>query len=154
MSFETDAFRGVKTNYNTRNLEPGLIGEVPGNGAVRELVVHISGETLNSGTIENVTLPAGALPIEWFVKVEEAFDLGGTSPTIEVGTDGSEATNGLTITEAVAEAVETTKSTTFAGTWGSDLAAATTIGIAMGGTSPTADAAVGKARLGVRYVSL
>ena len=154
MSYETAALRGVKNNYGTRPLEQGIVGELPGNGAVRELTVHISGETLNSGVIEGVTIPAGSLPLRWSLKVEEAFDLGGTTPTIVVGTDGSESTNGLSISDAVASAVETTTSTSFAGTWGSDLAAETEVNITMGGTSPTAVAAEGQARLVVEYISL
>lgn len=154
MTFETDSLRGVKNHYNAQNIEPGMVGELPGNGAIRELTVHISGETLNNGFIEGATLPSGALPLDWSLEIDEVFDLGGTSPTILVGTKGSEATNGLSISEAVAEAVATTNSTTFAGTWGSSLAAETTVGIAMGGTSPTADTTAGKARLVVRYVYL
>ena len=154
MSYETATLRGVKNNYGTRPLEQGIVGELPGNGAVRELTVHITGESLNSGVIEGVTIPAGALPLRWSLKVEEAFNLGGTTPTILVGTDGSEVTNGLAISEAVAEAIETTTSTTFAGTWGSDLAAETTVNIAMGGTSPTSVSGTGQARLVVEYISL
>ena len=110
---------------------------------------------LNSSFRPEVILPAGSLPTLAYIDVSEVFVMGGTSPTILVGTSGSEATNGCVISEAIAEAVGTVDITsTLTGTWDASLAAATTVGVTMGGTSPTATSTAGKARLVVQYVGL
>jgi hypothetical protein len=99
-------------------------------------------------------LPAGAVVKNVYVEVQEAFVLGGTTPTILLGTDTSEVTNGFVISEAQAEAVATYDVTgTLTGTWAAPLAAETTVGLAMGGTSPTSTTA-GKAKVIVEYVSV
>ncbi|NOQ73238.1 MAG: hypothetical protein GQ574_14620 [Crocinitomix sp.] len=80
--------------------------------------------------------------------------LGGTTPVIDIGTESTEATNGFTITEAQAEAVGMYDLTSaLAGTWAAGLAADTTVGLLLGGTSPTVTSA-GKAKIVIRYVAL
>ena len=148
MAYEKNAFLGITNNYGPRELEQGIVGELPGNGAVRELTVHVAGETLTNGFIEGVTLPAGALPLDWSIKLDESFGAG--TVVFSVGTEGSEAANGLTVSGTTA--VGTTTSSTFSGTWGASLAAETLVGISL--DSGTADATAGQARLIVRYVSL
>lgn len=97
-------------------------------------------------------IPAGASIETVFVKVKEAFALGGTTPTILFGTDGSEVTNGFVISEAQAEATGTYDVTsTLTGTWDAPLAAETTVGVALGGTSPTVGTA-GLLEVVVTYV--
>lgn len=97
-----------------------------------------------------VVIPAGAVISDVIVRTKEVFVLGGTTPTILVGTQGSEATNGFVVSQAQAQAVGTVLPTKV-GTWASPLAAATTIGVALGGTSPTVTAA-GKLDVLIRYV--
>jgi hypothetical protein len=83
--------------------------------------------------------------------VKEAFVIGGTTPAIVIGTEGSEATNGFVISEAQGEATGTYDvSGTLTGTWAAPLAAATTVGIDMSGTSPTVTDA-GLAEVVVKY---
>ena len=97
------------------------------------------------------SLPAKAVITKVVVEITEAFALGGTSPVIEFGTEGSEATNGFTITEAQAEAAGIYNLTSaLSGTWAAGLAAATTLGIDLAGTSPTVGTA-GKGRVIIEY---
>jgi hypothetical protein len=154
MPYKNEAGLGVKNFYGARRLNEGLVGGIETAGSVKELTVELSGYALQDNiTFLQGTLPAGALVHEYVVRVDEAFALGGTTPAIRIGTDGSEATNGITISEATAEAVGTTRSTTFSGTWGSALAADTTVGVALSGTNPTVTDA-GKLRVTIRYTKL
>lgn len=126
------------------------------DGFMREISLDLDATVVGNGEFALTVvpkLPAGSRVEDVFVEVEEAFALGGTSPTILVGTSGLEATNGVAVTEAQAEAVGVYDVTSaLAGTW----AAATgftsevEIGVALGGTSPTVTTA-GKARLVIRY---
>ena len=127
-------------------------------GHINQLVLNLDGTMVG-----NEAFPLGALPPKLPAKVDiravwidvtEAFVLGGTSPVIEVGTEGSEATNGFTISEAQAEATGIYDVTSaLSGTWASPLAAATTVGIDLAGTSPTVTSA-GKLKVVIEYVEL
>lgn len=143
----------VHNHYGPRSTGKS-VGVSNSDTLVRELVVDLDGSIL---TAEEFALmapqfPAGAKIEDAVLEVEEAFVLGGTSPVVEVGTSGSEATNGVTLTEAQLEAVGVYDVTSAVeGTWAAGgLAAATEVGVVMGGTSPTSTTA-GKARLVVRY---
>jgi len=154
MSYESNTGIGVSNHYGARTIG-GAIGTIKSEGAFSELSINITGEMLNSSFRPEVVLPAGSLPVEAFVDVSEAFILGGTSPAIVVGTSASEGTNGCEVDEATAEAVGTEDITaSLTGTWAASLAADTVVGVALGGTSPTATATAGRARLVVRYINL
>lgn len=89
-----------------------------------------------------IVIPAGAVIRNVYATVTEAFVLDGTTPAIEVGTDGSEATNGFTITEAQAEATGTYDLTSaLSGTWASPIASDITVNLALSGTTPTVTSA-------------
>lgn len=122
-------------------------------GFQKELTVDLTGTLVGEGfPLEAPFIPAGSKIIKVYFQVKEAFALGGTDPVIEIGTEGSEATNGVTITEAQAEAVGTYDITSaLSGTWADDLTAKTLVGIVLDGTSPTVTEA-GKARLVVEYI--
>lgn len=127
-------------------------------GFVRELVIDLDGEMVGNEAFPLIapSLPAGVRIEDVFLEVTEAFVLGGTSPVIEVGTETSEATNGVTISETIAEATGVYDLTsTLSGTWAATtgLAAATTLGIDLAGTTPTVTDA-GKARLVIRYIEM
>jgi hypothetical protein len=143
----------VNNHYGPR--ETGkTVGSNFTEGQIRELVLDIDGEMIGDAAFALLApkLPAGSIVKEAFVEVTEVFVVGGTSPTINIGTEGSEGTNGLEVTEAQAEALGTYDVTSsLQGTWASPLAAETTVGIAMDGTSPTITDA-GKMRVVVRYV--
>ena len=152
MSKENSAGLGVNNRYGPFLIPDGVVGVIKTEGAVNELTLEFSGKNINDDVILG-TLPAGAKPLEAYVEIEEVFALGGTTPIIEVGTDGSEVTNGVSIAEATAEATGTTVITTFAGTWANALTANTNVSVALSGTSPTVTDA-GKARVVVRYVKV
>lgn len=127
-------------------------------GFMNELTIDLDGEMVGNGAFPLMApyLPAGCRIEDVYVEVTEAFVLGGTSPVIEIGTEGSEATNGFTITEIQAEATGVYDLTSaLSGTWSqaTGLAADTTIGIALAGTTPTVTDA-GKARIVIRYVAM
>lgn len=141
---------GVTNYYGPRHRHEGVQGQMNTIGAERQLVIHFSGDTY--GTVTG-TLPAGAVVVgNAVVEITEAFNLGGTTPTLNVGVATTESTNRLAqLSEAQAEAVGT-YSLVPAGTLAKDtpLATAVTIKVALGGTTPTATNA-GKAKLIVPY---
>jgi hypothetical protein len=157
MSVEIAGLRDVRNVYGQRDLGYD-VGVNKTEGASNELSVGLSGSMLGdiidgAVVVADVVIPAGAVLEEAHLFVDEAFVLGGTTPAVEVGTKTSEATNGVTCTEAQLEAVGGYDVTAaLSGTWasGSALAAATTVGVAVSGTSPTSTSA-GKARLVVTY---
>lgn len=154
MPYESNTGLGVKQHYGARKLREGLIGGIETRGSQKELTVELSGYAINNNA-DFITglLPVGAKVEEVIVRVTEAFVLTGTTPTILIGTDGTEVTNGFVISEAQAEAVGTYKITSFAGTWANGLAANTTVGVALGGTTPVVTDA-GAMRVTVRYTKL
>lgn len=145
----------VHTRFNTQK-----VGEQIGVNASRDgttqVTMTITGDQLvrdvatGDGFIKALTLPVGAVISNVVVQVKEVFVVGGTTPTINIGTQGSETTNGFPISEAQAEAVGTYKPT-LAGTWANPLAAAVTVGVALGGTSPTITSA-GKMDIIFEYI--
>lgn len=151
MSFEPTGPGGVKTPYGTNPVGAQLVGCFKHYDAERRLVVDLNPETLANGLFLDTILPANSLPVEVVITITEAFAItGGASNKISIGTKTSEATNGFDIAEATLEAVGTTTSTTFNGTWAASLAAATTVGAAFSGGG-TVDTSVGKGTVELRY---
>lgn len=151
----TNVTQDVHNHYGARDVGK-TVGTVQTEGSVYELSLNIDGEMVGDAAYPLIapTLPAGAVIKEVYAEVDEAFVLGGTSPVINIGTEGSEATNGVDLSEARAEAVGTYDLTsTLAGTWAAPLAAATTVGLALAGTSPTVTDA-GSVRVVIRYARL
>ena len=124
--------QNVHTLFGTRDAA-GTVGVNKVEGMKEELIIDFSGDLFNTepdGLIPFV-LPAGAVITAVYMDVEEAFALTGTTPALEVGTSGSEVTNGFSVTQAQLEATGSLNLTsTLSGTWGSEapLAANTTIG--------------------------
>ena len=130
-------------------------GTMKTEGGFNELTFEFSGKDINEN-LTNVlnTLPAGIRFVEFYVEVQEAFVLTGTTPALEIGTDSSEVTNGFTISEAILEAVGVSVvSTTFAGTWAASLAAETEVGLALSGSGAAVTNA-GHARVVARYLKV
>lgn len=148
-----ETVNGVSQYYGPRNRHEGVGGTQGTRDDVRQLVLYIGGADYLQA---KATLPAGATIVgNALVEVTEAFVLGGTTPVINIGVVGSEATNYLaSITEAQAEAVGT-YSKASAGTLAKDtpLASAVTIGVALAGTTPTITGA-GKLKLVIPYKSI
>lgn len=145
-----ETVNGVTQYYGPRHRHEGVAGQHPSAGAEKEMVIHLSADTYL--TVSG-SLPAGAIITgPAMIEVEEAFALGGTTPTIAIGVDGSETTNYIAlVTEAQAEAVGTYVDAS-AGTLAMDtvLAAAVTISVALGGTTPTIGTA-GKMKVVIPY---
>lgn len=141
---------GVRNIYGPRSRYEGVQGSQSTRDAERELVIWFDGANYLYMT---GTLPAGAVISEnALVEVTEAFVLGGTAPVINIGKSGSEGTDRLAqVSQAQAQAVGI-YSIASAGTLAKDtpLTAATTLKVALGGTTPTITAA-GKMKLIIRY---
>lgn len=153
MGYEALTGLGVNNHYGVRDTGRG-IGKYDMDGVKTELGISITADLVSDGNfIVDYVIPAGSLIIGAYIDVDEVFALGGTTPTILVGTDGSEVTNGLVISQAIAQATGVANLTaTLTGTWAAKLAAATTVGIALGGTTPTITTA-GYAKLVIEYIS-
>ncbi len=154
--YEDSAGLNVHNHYGARKLG-SVAGKIKTEGAENQLTLIVTGETLNSTFLPEVVLPAGSVVTKAVAQVTEAFDLGGTTPTIAVGTADSETTNGVELDETSAETAGYYDITAdLAGTWDAEaaLAADTTIGVDMGGTSPTADSESGRVVFVITYFNV
>ncbi len=150
------AASGTPHNFFGPRDAGGTTGVLKVEGITEELIINLSGEMFNdvANTLVDYKIPAGSIIKAVYIDVEEVFVVTGTNPTILIGTDTSEVTNGFVISEAVAEATSSANLTsTLAGTWDSEapLAADTTVGIALGGTGSPAITDAGKARVTIVY---
>jgi hypothetical protein len=143
---------GVVNYYGPRTSFDGASGTEGRRSNESLLVMFIGGQDI---TVQ-AQLPAGAMITgAAVVEVTEAFALGGTTPVLNIGVVGSEGTNRLAqLSEAQAEAIGT-YGISSAGTLAlnTPLAAAATIGVALGGTSPT-NAGVGKLKIAIPYTAI
>lgn len=131
--------RNVDNYYGARAMLEGAEGAYLTDGITNQYSWEFTGQDILDGKAQLIatTLLAGALVTGAVVKVKSAFALTGTTPTILLGTSGSEVTNGFVISAAQANAVGSYNIfATAAGTWAAVLAADTLSNIALGGTSP------------------
>lgn len=142
MSYESDpAGIGVGKSYGYRSLYEGSAGVTRTAGYKNELVIDFTHENYNRVAKE---LPEGAVILESYVDVIEAFTFtGGTTPAVEIGTDGSEATNGA----GLAFDSEGVNVGTLAGTWTSPLTADTDVAVAITGAPDSVDAGIARATI-------
>lgn len=156
MTYENSAGIGVFNQYGARE-SGGSVGVERSDDSIHQLSINLTGSMLNPATIfvPPVVVPKGALFRRALLRVDEVFVVTGTTPTIEVGSSGSTATNGFVITEAELETVGT-KALTSAGvgTWAfastTGLTAAAEVAIAKEGDTAVA-AGSGKATLTLEY---
>lgn len=151
MPFKNEAGLGVNNFYGARDTG-GSVGVETTNDSTHRLSINFTGSSLNGSFLPPVVVPKGALFRKATLVVEEAFVVGGTSPTVSFGAAGSVATNGIVLSEAELEAVGTkTPASTGAGTWAQNSSTGTTaaakVDKVFGGTAPTVDSTVGKATL-------
>lgn len=156
MSFENSTGLNVFTSYGKRDTG-GTVGSETTDNSTRDYSIAFTGASLNSGFLPPVTLPKGAKFVKAVLRVDEAFSLTGTSPTVIFG-GTAPATNGIVLTEAELEAVGTkTPASTGAGTWAVASATGTTsaekITKALGGTSPVVSATQGKGTLILTFIN-
>lgn len=141
---------GADMFYGVRPTEIVRASQEWTGGKDYDMTLSFKGDQIS----QNITIPAGAIILRTMLDVRVAFALAGTTPAVEVGTNGSEATNGFTITEAQIEAVAITDLTSaLSGTWDAevDLAADTVVGIALSGTSPVLSVGVGHAVITITW---
>lgn len=149
---------GLRVHYGTRaagdEANFGTYGDV---GTQKELVFEIKGTDFTAGVYTGPTLAvkAGFTWRSGIAEVLEAFALGGTTPTLNVGISTTEATNrAAQLSEAQAEALGV-YNMAGAGTLAANtpLAADSTLSIALGGTTPTVTTA-GRVRITVKFDDL
>ena len=156
---------GSGGNVNNLNGDPhnqfgprdtgGTVGGLHVDGIVEELVIDFTGQDFNdiANTLVPYVIPAGAVIKEVLLDVTEAFTLSGTTPALETGTKGSEATNGFTTSSANLSSTGFVNLTSaLSGTWDAEapLAADTTVSFVLSGTTPAMTNA-GKARFTIIY---
>lgn len=153
MSGVKEVVNGVTNYYGPRKRFDTQAGQIGTTGAEKQLVIFFDGANFSQ---VRATLPAGAvLSGQPVIEITEAFNLGGTTPVINIGVHGTEGTNRIAqLSEAQAEAVGT-YSVASAGTLAlnTPLAAAADIRVALGGTSPTSTG-VGQAKVICMYTTI
>lgn len=153
MTIEANTGLNVSNNYGPR-ASGKTRGVIKTSGTIVELSVMVEAADIGTALYLAPKIPAGALIVGAYAKVSEAFALGGTTPTIDIGTQGSEDTNAVNLTEAQGEALGTYDIfSTVAGTWAASLVAETVVGVALGGTTPTVGTA-GKLEVVIQYTQL
>lgn len=155
----TNVTTQVHTEYGVR-VTGGNVGPLLTDGNLQELILDFTGQTFvdigEQLSLAATFIPAGAVIRKAVLWTKTAFTLTGTTPTILIGTFGTEVTNGVVITAAQAQAVgfyDITASQT--GTWAAatPLAARTKLGMALGGTTPTLSV-IGEARVTITYETI
>ena len=177
MGFETSPFGyadgsnvsgTVVNHYGEREREDGIAagGELAGGeGAIKEVVLFAKAsdftidDATNASFDSRFSLPAGAVPIDALFEVTTAFTQTGgtTSTTLNVGTSGSEGTNGFTITDAATSLaavieLDAAGDGTWAGTTPVNASDDTVVGVQLtlgGGTVTSIDG--GEAKIVIRY---
>lgn len=143
---------GLVVGYGPNFVDYDSVGAVLTDSNEKELTFVLDGEKFSGGVYNFVSteaIPVGAVPVSAFVRVSEVFALGGTTPTIQIGTSGTGAAAVFgSLSEANAEAL---------GTYALSVTAtpltATTAGnlrVSLGGTTPTVTSA-GRATVTVVY---
>lgn len=156
MPFENTAGINVNNFYGPRNTG-GSVGTEPNTDGIWQLSVDITGDSLQSAYLPPMVVPRGAHFLRYVLRVDEAFVLTGTSPTLIIGGNGAPATNGVVLTQAELQAIGTKiPASTGTGTWAVASATGTTaaekVGKALGGTTPAVTAGVGKGTLIAEYI--
>ena len=154
MPFENSAGIGVNNYYGQRDTGQS-VGHEHSEDGVHQLSISFTGASLNNAFLPPVVIPRGALFRRYVLRVDEAFSITGTAPTVIFG-GTAPGTNGVVLTEAELEAVGTrAPASTGAGTWAVASATGTTaaerVTRTLGGTTPVVSPTVGKATLIAEY---
>lgn len=155
MPFENAAGLGVNNFYGPRNTG-GSVGVEQSTDSIHQLSIAITAESLNGTYLPPQVIPRGAKFLRYILRVDEAFNITGTTPTVIFG-GTAPATNGIVLTESELETVGTkTPASTGTGTWAvastTGTTAAERITKALGGTTPVVVPGVGKATLIAEYL--
>lgn len=127
----------------------GSSGVLKVEGTIEQYRFEVTGDDINDllEPLVPTYLPAGSIIRDVYWDTVEVFVATGTSPTLLIGTDTSEVTNGFVVSEAVLESANTARLTsTLTGTWtvNTPLQARTKIGFAIGGSNSPAIARSGR----------
>lgn len=152
MGFENKAGLNVFNNYGTRNTG----GTAGFDCDYDTLEFEFTAESVNNGFLPPIVVPVGVLFRRAVLRVHEAFNLTGTTPTIIFG-GTLPATNGIVLSEAELEAVGTkVPASVGTGTWAFASATGTTaaerVKVALGGTLPVVTPGVGRATLVIEFI--
>lgn len=155
--FENSAGINVNNFYGGRDTIYGTVGVEHSDDSVHQLSIAFTGTSLNAAFLQPVVVPKGTSFKRAILRVDEAFTLGGTSPTVIFG-GTAPATDGIVLTQAELQAVGTkTPASTGTGTWSQSSATgpltAQKVTKTLGGTSPTVTTGVGKATLILEFVN-
>ena len=156
MPYSSATGLGVSNQYGPRTTS-GTVGVEKSTNSVQTLKIQFTGASLNETFFPEVVLPQGALILRYRLRVDEAFSITGTSPTVIFG-GTAPATNGVVLTETELENVGSkTPASAGTGTWvttsSTGTTAAETVTKALGGTSPVVSPTVGKATLLIEFVT-
>jgi hypothetical protein len=150
MPFENSTGLNVNSSYGRRSAG-GVIGVETSDQSEHRLSINFTGESINSAFLPPVVFPQGAKVARYILRVDEAFVVTGTNPTVIFGGTAPD-TNGVVLTKAELEAVGTKiPASAGTGTWSTTSAtgatAAEKVTKALGGTSPVVASTQGKATL-------
>ena len=155
MGYQNSAGIGVNNHYGARDTGTS-VGVEQSSDSIHQLSIAFTGTSLQDTFLPPVVVPKGALFKRAVLRVGEAFSLTGTTPTLIFGSLGSEATNGIVLTEAELETTGTkTPASTGTGTWAqastTGVTTAAKVGRALGGTTPVVTTGLGKATLTLEF---
>lgn len=153
MGFENTAGLNVHNHYGPRDTG-GSAGVEHSKDSIHQLSVDITPASLNDGFVPPVYMPKGAKVLRYLLVVNKPITLTGTDAKVLIGTEGSEATNGIAITAADLSAQGTVApETPSLGAWGTDSAflSASKVGVVLG--SGTTVSGTGDARLIVEFIN-
>lgn len=157
MGYDNGSALGVYNHYGVRTTG-GAIGMEHNYGSLWTVKIDLTGQSI-ADVIAGFVVPAyvkkGMLLKSAVLRVDEVFVVTGTTPHLEIGSAGSVATNGITITEAQLEALGTTDITAASvGTWAEDssgIGADAKVGMSLEGDTAIA-ATSGKATVILEFV--
>lgn len=156
MPYASNTGLNVSNQYGPR-FTGGSVGLEKSSDSIQVLKLQFTGSSLNDTFFPRIIVPQGALILRYRLRVDEAFNITGTSPTVIIG-GTAPATNGVVLTEAELEAIGSkTPASTGAGTWAVGSSTGTTAAEAVtktfGGTSPVVSPTVGKATLLIEFMT-
>lgn len=137
MSYENSAGLGVKQAYGPKQAGDFVVaGGFHSENGTQTVVVKFDYSMIDEDYLD-FYLPDGAQVTDTQLKVTTAFV--GAGAVLEIGTDTSEVTNGISwVVANIGTANRTVAGATAAGTWANPLVGATKIGVAQSGGTFTA----------------
>jgi len=155
MAYEDNTGLNVHNHYGARRTG-GSVGVERSTDSIHQLSIQFTGQSLADGYLPPVVIPRGAQFLRYRLRVDEAFVVTGTTPTLIFG-GTAPGTNGVVLTEAELEAVGTkTPASAGAGTWSTTSATGTTaaeeVTFTLGGTTPAIASTSGRGTLIAEFI--